>query len=94
MGAADISGRVGQTVIIADGVIERMAEEDVILMSMTVQTPYRGRDDYLVVGRFQAGGRSLVAFHGASTFWEAVKGFLDRMINRTLVMKEDQYADK
>lgn len=89
-----VAENIGQTIIMADGVINRLDEEDVSLLSLTIQTPYKGRDDYLVVGRFRVGNESKVAFHAAGTFYEAIKGFLDRLINRTLVLKEDTYANK
>jgi hypothetical protein len=89
-----VAENIGQTIIMANGVIERLFEEDVVLLSLTVQTPYKGREDFLVVGRFRNGGVSMVAFHGAATFYEAIKGFLDRLINRTLVFREDQYANR
>lgn len=88
-----VAENIGQTVIIANGVMERLDEEDVALLSITVNTPYGAREDFLVVGRFRVGTERKVAFHSAGTFYEALKGFLDRLINRTLVMKDDQYAN-
>jgi len=89
----DWPGRVGSALIRLENSVERWAEEDVRLVSFTVSTPYKGRADYLVVGRFEAGTNRYVAFHSAETVYEALKGFCDRMENKTLKLREDQYAD-
>lgn len=83
---------LADSVVRADGAIERWGDEDVYIQSMTISTIWKGRDDYMVVVRANVGGQSKVAFHAAETFYEAVKGVCDRIVNKSLAWKDDQYA--
>lgn len=89
----DMRAAVGQSLVNLERAIERLSGEDVHILSFTVTTPAAGRPDYLVVVRVEQGGERLVAFHNADTVWEALKGMADRIVNGTLKLKEDQYAN-
>lgn len=91
-GVKDIVSAVGAPIVGLESSIDAWAEDDVRLMSFTVSTYHKTGGDYLVVARFEAGGEKFVAFHSADTVWEALKGFANRMRNKDLKLKEDEYA--
>lgn len=91
-GKVDVVSSIGQSIVNLERALERLDEEDFAIISITVNTVYGGRDDYMVVVRARAGDKRVVAFHSAATYWEAIKGAADRIVNGTLKFKEDQYA--
>lgn len=86
------SRKIGETIVRADNRIQEFGNDDVRLMSLTVQTPWKRGDGYLVIGRIETGGQSYVAFHSSDVLYEALRGFFDRFNDSTLELKEDQYA--
>jgi len=91
-GVRDIAQDIGTAIVLLERAIESQAEEDCMLLSFTVTTPWAGREEYLVVARFMTGGDRMVAFSSGPTVWEALKTFSNRFANKTLTLKEDKYA--
>lgn len=88
----DLARSIGTSLGRADQTLDRLFEDDIHLRSMTVRTPEEGRGDFFVICRWWVGGQAKVSYNSAGTFWEAVKGAVDRMHNSSFVMKDDQYA--
>lgn len=91
-GARDLVADIGAAISLLDRAVDRRAEDDMILETFTVQTHYKRGTGWLVVARFNCGGQRMVAFHGADTGWEALKGFASKLNNNQLRLKEDEYA--
>lgn len=91
-GGAAVLERIGTALVRADLAILDRGDDDEMLLTITVQTPWKRGADYLVVGRMLTGGRHIVAFHGADTLYEALRGFSERFVNKQLVWKDDEYA--
>lgn len=85
---------LGHSIAMLDRAVDRRAEDDERMLTMTLSTPYNGRADYLIVARFECGTERMVAFHSAPTAWECLKGFCDRLHNNSLVLREDEYANR
>jgi hypothetical protein len=84
--------RYGWALINGTHWVERLAEDDYNVLSLTVNTPMGGRDDYLVVVRVMTGGARYVGFVGGSTLHDAVSSALNKLGNGTLKLQEDKYA--
>jgi len=69
-----------------------LEDEDFYVKSITFQSPFHTGGDWRVIVRVHAGGEDLVGFHGAHTYAEAGRGALERIDNRTMKWKEDEYA--
>lgn len=91
-GGATHSQRIGETLVRADDRIRRHGEDDFMLMGVTIQTPWKRGDGFLVIGRIETGGQSYVAFHSSDVLYEALRGFFDRFNDGTLELREDEYA--
>lgn len=87
-----LMGRIADTLVRMNDKIDDYSDEDIYLRGMTIQTPWHGREDYLIILRATIGGQQVVAFSSGETFYEAVKVACERFINRTLKWKEDEYA--
>jgi hypothetical protein len=84
--------KYGWSMVNASHWIERLEEEDFRVLSITVNTPASGRDDYLVVVRVAAGNNRLVAFVGGGSLHDALSTALNKIGNGTLKLQEDRYA--
>jgi hypothetical protein len=84
--------KYGWSMVNADHWVERLADDDFRVLSITVNTPQSGRDDYLVVVRVEAGTNRLVAFVGGSTLHDALSSAFNKLGNGTLKLQEDKYA--
>ena len=86
--------RIADNLVTLDRQIDEQANEDIYLMSITINTPWKSGDDYLVIARAQIGAEKVVAFHGADTIYEALTGFATRFSHKQLTWKEDKYAQE
>lgn len=72
--------------------LDRLFDNDTYVKTVSFRPPNDENMDWFVIVRFSVGGRGMVAFTSAETFWEATKRFADQLSNGTLKLKEDQYA--
>jgi hypothetical protein len=84
--------RLGGTLIRTERILEGLDNEDCIVTSLRVRTPGYTYSDYLVTIKAEIEGVPHVGFHGATTFGEAIQGAIERLQNRTMKWKADQYA--
>ena len=75
-------------------VAERLFEDDVHIMGMTIRVPSGEGEDYLVTIRAFVGGDAKVAFHAGATIVEVLGGVMNRLTNNSLKWKDDKYAKK
>ena len=87
------SQKVGETLISADSRFEALDENDCTVMAIRIRFPGHEKDDFLVTTKAAIEGKQMVAFHGADTFQEALVGTLNRLYNKSMQWKEDQYAE-
>jgi hypothetical protein len=81
--------QLGGTIVGADNTLRRQMEYDLDIQTITFKVSPAARSDVLVIVKGIWEGQKVVAFHNAPTFWEATKGVLDRIKNRSLKFKED-----
>lgn len=84
--------RIGAILLQWEQAIESLAEDEILVVGMNVQTAAAGRADYLLVVRAWASGRKLVTFCSGDTLHSAVGNFVGKQRSGTIVWKEDQYA--
>lgn len=90
----ELTARQGKAITRLGGYMERSLYREDGLLSLRVRAPRDQGDDYLVVVRaLDADGRPVVAFHGASTFVDALVGLSNRMANGTLKWKADRFSE-
>lgn len=82
----------GQLLGRIDSYIDKYAEEDVFVTGMSIRIPQDVGEDVFITVRAQSPDGPVVAFHGASSFAEALLGLGNRLQNRSLRWKADQYA--
>ena len=93
--AAQVNGlilRMGQSMLELDRLLERYDDEDVFISGFSVRPPGTSGNDWFLVVRAETPEGKKVAFHNAPTFAELVKGLVDRLSNRSLKWKADQYG--
>lgn len=84
--------KVGSACVRLDKTIQSLDDEDTFIKGLVFRPPDDENREWLVVVRAMRGGHNVVAFHRAEMFVEAVKGISDRLNNRSVVWKDDQYA--
>lgn len=67
-------------------------QEGVVLTQFRVIMPGIVGGEYRIVLKCEKEGAKFVAFHSASTLIETLVGLVNRLENRSLKFKEDQYA--
>lgn len=82
--------KVGVLLHRADDMFQRLFEEGVDVTRMSVVLPQIDKPDYLCVVTATIDGVKHVAFHGGSTYVEAVTGILNRLMNGSLKWRLDQ----
>lgn len=85
--------RLGQKVRDYDHILERLFDSDIIVKGMSIRHPLDVGEGYLVVLRVVEAGTDKVGFHSAPTFAEVIEGLINRLKNRTLKFKDDEYAN-
>ncbi len=71
---------------------EQMAEEGLKLKSISIRLPTEDSPDYMVTIRADGESDAVVGFHGGLTLFEAVRGCLERLYNRNMKWRRDEYA--
>lgn len=84
--------RLGETLQQLEPVLDKLYEEDTMILGVSIRFTDDEGGDYLVVIRAQKDGERVVAFHAAATFYEAVEGFVNRLTNRSLRWKADEFT--
>jgi len=83
--------RLAETLMEFESVSDRLWEEEVYIFGVSIRFPADDRPEYLAVVRVGGVAGKQVGFHSAPTFAEVVSGVIQRLKNRTLKFKEDEY---
>lgn len=83
--------RVGEQLVRAEGLWERLDGGGLEVISMGVRLPQYVGGDYLVTVRAYKDGEAVVGFHGADTFADVARGVLARMENGSMKWRKDEY---
>lgn len=75
-----------------DDMLSGLDDQEIYVKSLTFKAPDDDRAGWLVVIRAMREGIPVVGFHNGDTFGEVLKGTTDRLSNRSVRWKEDQYA--
>jgi hypothetical protein len=94
--AAYVRGLVrnAEAVLLFERVADRMFEEDTEITGISIRMPTLDKGEYLMIVRAREGNRQIVAFHSAPTLFELVAGTVQRLQNKSLKWKDDEYAGK
>lgn len=84
--------RSQEQLIRCDRILERLFDDDVEVLGMSIRLPQEDAGDYLVTVRARKGNNKVVAFHAANTLAEVLRGVLAKLENRSIRWKEDNYA--
>lgn len=84
--------RNGEKLLVVDKLLADWDEDEVFIDGFSLRPPSMDRGDWLMVIRANGPEGRLVAFHDAPTFAELIVGFVNRLQNRSLKFREDQYA--
>lgn len=85
--------RLAEQLVRADRTFERLAEEELEVVGMSVKLPEYAGGDYLVTVRAFKGGVAVVAFHGSDQFADVVRGAIARLENGSMRWRDDNYRD-
>lgn len=85
--------RAGADLLSFERTIERLEGQDVIIKRVSIKAPLEDGQDYFAIVTGCMGERPVVAFHGGSSFLEAVVGVARRLGNGSMTWKEDQYGE-
>jgi hypothetical protein len=88
--AAELYTKAGYSLLVGDRNNEHPEHYDVVLREVRVRFPTESSTEFLVVLKGEAEGGAVVAFHQASTFFEAITGALRRFQNKDLKWREDR----
>jgi hypothetical protein len=83
--------RAGGSLLVFEKRMESLAEEGIVLTGFSVRLPSEDKPDVFVVIRAATDTAKLVGFHGAPTLIEAIPGALERLYNRSIKWREDNY---
>lgn len=83
--------RVAEALLDFEQTAERLFEEDVHIRGMSIRMPDDDRPEYMAVVRVYEGGVKKVGFHNAPSFSEVVVGVVNRLKNRSMKFKDDEY---
>lgn len=84
--------KLGEALMRLEATLERLYDEDILILGLSVKFPNEEGADYFMTVRAQVDGELKVAFHGAATFAESVEGFVNRLVRKQLRWKADKYA--
>jgi hypothetical protein len=84
--------RQAETLMNFEKVVQSFWNEEVEIVSLRIILPVGEGEEYRVVLKARSKGEAFVAFHNGATFSEALVGLVNRLQNRSLKFKEDQYA--
>lgn len=75
-----------------DTYLDAYAEDDIFVLGMSIRIPQDVGEDYLVTVRASTTEGAVVAFHSAASFDEVIVGLSNRLQNKSLRWKDDQYS--
>lgn len=78
----------------AERVFDLCYDGGTVLASMRVRIPSEDEGEYLIVLKARQEGRAVVGFHAADTFAEAVMGALNRLRNKSIKWRDDEYENQ
>lgn len=84
--------RVAQVWHRVDMLLDRLFENDIVVRRLSVVVPTPDRDGFTAIVTATVSGEPCVAFHGGTTFVEAMTGLLNRLENGSVKWKIDQYG--
>lgn len=88
----DLAKSIGVSIGRIDMHLDKLEGDEIFFRGLSIKSPSESQGDFFVVARWYVGGDAKVSFHSAATLWECLKGFCDRVANRTMTFKDDQYA--
>lgn len=84
--------RAGAKLYDFEPVVERLFDDAIEVRSMAVRLPQAEGGDYLVTIRAYKEGKAVVGFSSGSSLTETLVGVVNRLQNRTVKWKADQYG--
>lgn len=84
--------RLAEAVLTVDKLLDDLAAEDVWVQALRVLPPPLEGGDWRLILKVRIAEKPYVAFCNGSSFGEVVKAMVNRLQNRTVKWKEDQYA--
>lgn len=87
----DLARRIGITLLNFERRIEQLDEEGVQLRRLSIRLPTEEKPDYLITIGAVGETSDIVAFHGGVSLAEALRGALERIYNRSLKWRDDEY---
>lgn len=86
--------RLGELVNTMEASIDNLWDDQIQVTSIRLSLSNETRSDVLVVIKATTEGEAILAFHSAETIPEAVTGLCNRLKNKSLKWKEDEYANQ
>lgn len=84
--------KIGDQVMRCESIVERLDGEGIWVYAINIRFPDDDHAEYLAIVKANTEKGKQVAFHGASTLAETVRGTLARLQNGTLKFREDSYG--
>jgi len=84
--------RMGASLMRAEVVLDGLFADEVYVKSITFRMPVSEGEEYLAVVRVSTLDGAQVGFHGAPTLAECVEGVLNRLQNRSMKYRADQFG--
>jgi hypothetical protein len=84
--------RAAETLLRFEEIWESLDQEDFTITQIKIVHPGVLGGEYRLVVKARVGGKAVVAFHSGDTLSGLLVGFVNRIENRSLKFKEDQYA--
>lgn len=84
--------KIGRSMLRTDRMCENAAADGLTVKAIRIKFPDTPGGGYLAVVTADFDGVACVAFHGGTEFHDVVTGLLNRIQNRSLKWKEDNYA--
>lgn len=87
-----VAARQGAKLLRWESLLESLDNDDTILSGLKVRLPQMEYDEYLIVVQAAKDGERVVAFQSAPTLAEAFEGLFNRLENRSIRWRADEYA--
>lgn len=76
-----------------ENTLGQLEDEDIFVLGMSLRAPNYEKAEWLAVLRADSPNGRLVAFHNAPSYAELVSGVAERLTNRSIKWKADQYGE-
>lgn len=83
---------IGEKLVLAEKVIDSAWDAGIYVRSLSVRLPDDESSEYRLVIRALVEGEACVAFHNGATLSDVIVGLLNRLQNRSLKFRRDEYA--